>query len=81
MTKVIAASKARADFFSLINETATSHEPILITGKHHNAIMISQEDWNALQESLFLMSIPTMKESIIEGMNTPIDECSEDLEW
>lgn len=81
MTKVITASKARAEFFSLINETATSHEPVIITGKHHNTVMISQEDWNAIQESLFLMSIPNMKESIIVGINTPIEECSEDIEW
>lgn len=81
MTKVIAASKARADIFNLIDETAATHEPIIITGKRHNAVMISQEDWNAMQETLYLMSIPGMKESIIEGMNTPIDECSDTIEW
>lgn len=64
-----------------MDEAASSHEPILITGKRNNVVMLSQEDWNAIQETLFLVSIPNMKESIIEGMNTPIAECSEELEW
>lgn len=64
-----------------MDEAASSHEPILITGKRNNVVMLSQEDWNAIQETLFLVSIPNMKESIIEGMNTPISECTEELEW
>ena len=81
MTKAISASQARANIFTIMDEAASSHEPILITGKRNNVVMLSQEDWNAIQETLFLMSIPNMKESIIKGMNTPISECSEDLEW
>jgi len=81
MTKILSATKARADIFNLIDETAQNHEPIIITGKRNNAVMVSQEDWNALQETLFLSSIPNMKESIIEGMNTSIEDCSEDVEW
>ncbi|HQS66976.1 MAG TPA: type II toxin-antitoxin system Phd/YefM family antitoxin [Sulfuricurvum sp.] len=81
MTKAITASQARANIFTIMDEAASSHEPILITGKRNNVVMLSQEDWNAIQETLFLVSIPNMKESIIEGMNTPIAECSEELEW
>lgn len=81
MTKAISASQARANIFTIMDETVSSHEPILITGKRNNVVMLSQEDWNAIQETLFLMSIPNMKKSIIEGINTPISECSEELEW
>ena len=81
MSKILSATKVRADIFNLINETAVTHEPIIITSKKHNAVMISQEDWNAIQETLYLTSISNMKESIIEGLNTPIDECDEKIEW
>lgn len=81
MTKILSATKVRADIFNLINETATTHEPIIITSKKHNAVMISQEDWNAIQETLYLSSIPNMKESIIEGLNTPIEDCDKNIEW
>ena len=81
MTKILSATKARADIFNLINETAITHEPIIITSKKHNAVMISQEDWNAIQETLYLSSIPKMKESIIKGLNTPLEECDESVQW
>ncbi len=81
MTKVMSASKARSDIFNLIDETANSHEPVIITGKRNNVVMVSQDDWNAIQETLHLVSIPNMRESIIEGLETPIEECSEDIEW
>lgn len=81
MTKVMSATKARADIFNLIEETAISHEPVVITSKRYNVVMVAQEDWNAIQETLHLLSIPNMRESIIEGINTPVEECSEDLQW
>jgi len=81
MTKILSATKARADIFNLINETVVTHEPIIITSKKHNAVMISQEDWNAIQETLYLSSIPNVKESIIEGFETPIEECDENIQW
>lgn len=81
MTKVMSATKARADIFNLIDETAISHEPVVITSKRYNVVMVAQEDWNAIQETLHLLSIPNMRESIIEGMNTHVEECSGDLEW
>ena len=81
MTKILSASEARANIYKLMDETAESHEPIIITGKRNNVVMISQEDFEAMQETLYLQSIPGMAESIIEGMNTPLEECSEDVEW
>jgi PHD/YefM family antitoxin component YafN of YafNO toxin-antitoxin module len=81
MTKIITASKARSDIYNLIDETANEHVPILITGKRHNAIMMSEEDYNAIQETLYLSAIPEMRESIVAGMSTSIDECSDTLDW
>lgn len=69
MTKVITASQARSDIYNLIDETAQSHEPIIITGKRHNAVMLSQEDWKAIEETLYLTSIPNMAQSITDAMN------------
>ncbi len=78
---VLTVSEARANLYQLIDETAQSHEPVLITGKRHNAVLLSEEDWRALQETLYLVSIPGMRESIIEGLQTPVSECSEELAW
>lgn len=75
------ASEARAKLYRLIDEAASSHEPVLITGKRRNAVLISEEDWRAVQEALYLLSIPGMRESIREGMNTPIEECAKELDW
>jgi antitoxin YefM len=77
----ISASEARAKFYRLIDEAATSHQPVLITGKRNNAVLVSEEDWSSIQETLFLLSIPGMRESIKEGMSTLIDNCSKDLDW
>ncbi|MBV5348693.1 type II toxin-antitoxin system Phd/YefM family antitoxin [bacterium] len=81
MTKIITASQARSNFYNLIDETAQSHEPIVITGKRHNAVIISQEDWNAIEETLYLSSIPNMAQSIKEAMSAPDSEFSETIEW
>jgi len=81
MTKVIPVSQARANIYKLIDETAQTHEPILITGKRNNAVMISQEDWNAIAETLYLNSIPGMASSIQEAMKAPDSEFSENIEW
>ena len=78
---VIKASEARAKLYRLIDEAAVSHEPILITGKRRNAVLVSEEDWRSVQETLFLLSIPGMRESIIDGLNTPVEECAKELEW
>lgn len=75
------ASKARATLYRLIDEASASHEPVLITGKRGNAVLVSEEDWKAIQETIYLLSIPGMRESIIKGVKTPVDKCSKDLKW
>jgi len=77
----ITASEARARLFRLIDEAASSHQPLRISGKRNNAVLVSEEDWESIQETLFLLSIPGMRESIRQGMETPVDECSEDIDW
>jgi prevent-host-death family protein len=81
LQKAVSVSQARANIFKLIEETNTSHNPIIITGKKHDAVMLSLEDWNSIQETLYLTSIPTMRESIVEGLNTPVEDCATELEW
>jgi antitoxin YefM len=77
----LTATEARTTLYSLLDEVAASHEPILITGKRNNAVLISEEDWRAINETLYLMSIPGMRESIVEGLNTPIEDCDDEVEW
>ncbi len=77
----ITASEARANLYRLIDEAASSHQPLLISGKRNNAVLVSAEDWDAIQETLFLLSVPGMRESIRKGMETPVDECVKDLDW
>jgi prevent-host-death family protein len=72
---------ARARLYRLIDEAASSHEPIHITGKRANAVLLSEEDWQSIQETLYLLSIPGMRESIRKGLKTPVRECSEELDW
>ena len=72
---VLSATKARANLFRLIDETAEAHKQVLITGQRNNAVLVSQEDWNAIQETLYLASLPGMAESIIESGQTPVEEC------
>ncbi|SDY94941.1 type II toxin-antitoxin system Phd/YefM family antitoxin [Nitrosomonas halophila] len=75
------ATEARAKLYSLIDEAAETHQPIVIKGKRSNAVLLSEEDWNAINETLYLVSIPGMRESIMGGMATDTDECSKDLDW
>jgi antitoxin YefM len=75
------ATEARSKLYNLIDETSQTHKPIIITGKRNNAVLLSEDDWNAINETLYLVSIPGMRESIREGMDTPLDECDKDLEW
>ncbi|MBL7006936.1 MAG: type II toxin-antitoxin system Phd/YefM family antitoxin [Spirochaetia bacterium] len=78
---ILNASDARARLYRLIDETNESHEPVIISGKRNNAVLLSEEDWNSIQETLYLISIPGMRESIIEGMKEPIEESSMELDW
>ena len=77
----ISASKARANLYRLIDEAADSHEPLLISGKRNKAVLVAEDDWRAIQETLYLLSIPGMRESIREGMAEPVDQCSEKPDW
>ena len=79
--KTINATKAREKLYKLLDETSESHEPIQITGKRGNAVLISEEDWRAMSETLYLLSIPGMRESIRDGIAAPIEECSGELQW
>ena len=79
--KTISVTKARAKLYKLLDEAKFSGEPIQITGKRTNGVLISEDDWRAISETLFLLSIPGMRESIRDGLTTPIDECSTELEW
>jgi antitoxin YefM len=78
---ILNATEARSKLYSLIDETAKTHRPIIITGKRVNAVLVSEEDWNSIAETLHLLSVPGMGESIKEGMNQPISECLKELDW
>ena len=79
--KTVTVTKASSNLYKLIEEASNNREPIQITGKRTNAILISEEDWRSVQETLFLLSIPGMQKSIREGIKTPLKEYSEKLEW
>ncbi|MCB1666585.1 MAG: type II toxin-antitoxin system Phd/YefM family antitoxin [Pseudomonadales bacterium] len=75
------ATEARSRLYALIDEAQHTHKPILITGKRGNAVLLAEEDWNAITETLHLLSIPGMRESIQEGMATDLDDTSRELDW
>jgi antitoxin YefM len=79
--KTITVTSARQSLYHLIDEADSSHEPIQITGKRKNAVLISEDDWRALQETIYLLSIPGMGKSIREGLKTPVKKCSGELDW
>lgn len=73
-------TNARKDLYNLIEAVNTYHEPALIVGKRANAVLISEDDWSAIQETLYLDSIPGMTDSILDGTNEPIEDCvAEDM--
>lgn len=80
-TTSITATEARKQLYKLLDDVAASHEPIEITGRRANAVLVSEDDWRSVQESLHLLSIPGMRESIAEGMATPVEELDEKLDW
>lgn len=75
------ASEAREKLYRLLDETASHHEPVLITGPRSNAVLVGEEDWSAMQETLHLLSVPGMRESIVEGLATPPDQCEKEPGW
>ena len=74
-------TEARANLYKLIDDTTTSHEPVVITGKRGNAVLLAEDDWNAINETLHLLSVPGMRESILEGMQESIDSAATELNW
>ena len=78
---VLTASEARANLYRLIDQTAESHQPIHIAGKRSSAVLLSEEDWQAIQETLYLLAIPGMRESIKEGMAEPLEGSATELDW
>lgn len=77
----LTASEARANLYRLIDQAAQSHRPIHISGKRSNAVLVAEEDWQAIQETLYLLSVPGMRESIKEGMGEPVESCATELDW
>jgi len=77
----LSATEARTNLYKLLNQVGETHEPVLITGKRGNAVLVAEEDWRAIEETLYLLGIPGMRESIIDGMATAVDECDTEIEW
>ena len=77
----LTATDARANLYRLIDETAESHDPVHITGPRNNAVLVSEEDWNEIQETLYLLAVPGMRESIREGLKTPVSKMAKVLRW
>lgn len=77
----IPATKARANLYQLVDAASLSHEPIFITGKRNSAVLVSEEDWRSVQETLYLLSVPGMRESIRKGLAEPLGKSSKALKW
>ena len=77
----LTVSDVRRKFPALIDEVAEDHRSYCIVGKRNRAVLLSMEDWNSIQETIYLNSFPGMAESIVEGMNTPVSECATELSW
>ena len=78
---ILTASAARSKLYRLIDQANESHEPVIISGKRNNAVLVSEDDWKALQETLYLISIPGMKKSILDGMKEPLSESIKKIDW
>ena len=81
LIKTIPITKARQDLYNLVDEATQSNQPIQILGRRGDAVLVSLDDWNAMQETLYLVSMPNMREDLLEGKNTVISECMEDIGW
>lgn len=75
----LTAMQARAKLYKLLDEVTESHRPVFIIGKRSNAVLVAEDDWRALQETVYLLGIPGMRQSISEGLSTPLNECTEDV--
>ncbi len=81
MSTTITATEARANLYRLIDQTAESHQPIRIVGKRSSAVLVSEADWEAIQETLYLASVPGMRDSIKKGMAEPLESSAKELDW
>ena len=77
----ITVTEARQRLYRLLGQTAESRKPLLITGKRGKAVLVSEGDWRAIQETLYLLSIPGMRESIPQGMAAPVSQCATGPDW
>jgi antitoxin YefM len=77
----LTASQARARLYRLVDQAAASHEPLQIKGRRSSAVLVSEEDWRSIQETLYLLSIPGMRESIRKGLKTPLSRLHKKLTW
>ncbi|OHB74284.1 MAG: antitoxin [Planctomycetes bacterium RBG_16_59_8] len=77
----LTATAARKRLYDLVDAVAHSHEPVQITGKRNSAVLIAEDDWRAIQETLYLDSIPGMRASIRRGLRTPVSKCRKELDW
>ena len=77
----LTATEARKRLYALLDTVAESHEPIQIAGKRHSAVLVSEADWRAIQETLYLASIPGMRASIRRGLKTPVEKCHKEPGW
>lgn len=77
----IPVTQARSKLYQLVDDTAISHEPVQITGKRSNAVLVSEDDWRSIQETLHLVSIPGMRESIRKGLREPLAKSKTELSW
>ncbi|MEM9266470.1 MAG: type II toxin-antitoxin system Phd/YefM family antitoxin [Cyanobacteria bacterium P01_F01_bin.13] len=78
---IYSINEAEKNLQQLINEVIESHKPVIITNNGSNAVLLSEEDWSSIQETLYLLAIPGVRESIKEGLATPIEDCAEELIW
>lgn len=79
--KTVTATEARKTLYRLLDEVAVTSEPVQISGRRSSAVLLSEADWRSIEETLHLLSIPGMRESIREGLGTPVEECVEELDW
>jgi PHD/YefM family antitoxin component YafN of YafNO toxin-antitoxin module len=79
--KTVTATEARKILDDLLDEVAVTSEPVQITGRRSSGVLLSEAGWRAVEETLHLLSIPGMREAIREGLETPIEECADELDW
>mgnify|MGYP001064752332 FL=1 len=77
----LTVTEARANLYKLTDDTSVNHEPVIITGKRGNAVLLTEGDWNSITETLHLVSVSGMRDSILAGMQESIDGAATELDW